>query len=182
MEGYESIFVTDPDLSQEVQADILDKIKKTVTQKGGEVHQYHLWGRRRLAYLINKKTHGDYHLMYLTGGNEMLKELVQQYRFTEEIMRFQTIKVADIQKESENFLELCKKESQTKTTPSTPVAAPPQTKATEPPQSEETPDEVQADNEASQALEPQDETQHPSEPQDETHNASEITSAENEEK
>lgn len=116
MEGYESIFITDPDLSEEVQAGVLEKIKNIISQKGGEVQQYHAWGRRRFAYLINKKTHGDYHLMYLTGGEDMLKELAQQYRFTEEIIRFQTIKVEDIQKESEFFLELCKKETKTETT------------------------------------------------------------------
>lgn len=178
MEGYESIFITDPDLSEEVQAGVLDKIKKTVTQTGGEVEQYHLWGRRRLAYLINKKSHGNYHLMYLTGGEEMLKELAQQYRFTEEIIRFQTVKVMDIQKESENFLELCQQESQPKTAPvsatpkpETKETKPPNTEATKTPNIEATTEAPRADDEASPS----------SEAQAEPNNAPEVTSGEGEE-
>ncbi|MBF0277985.1 MAG: 30S ribosomal protein S6 [SAR324 cluster bacterium] len=109
MQGYESVFITDPDLSDEASAEVVEKIKNIVTTQGGEVHEYHPWGRRRLAYLINNKTHGVYHLMYITGGGEMLKQLTQQYRFTEEIIRFQTIRVENIQEESERFQELYKK-------------------------------------------------------------------------
>ncbi len=112
MQGYESIFITDPDLSEEALTGILDKIKNTVTDQGGEVQQYHLWGRRRLAYLINKKAYGTYHLFYITGGQEMLKSLAQQYRFTEEIIRFQTIRVENIQEESERFLQLIQKSAE----------------------------------------------------------------------
>jgi len=112
MQGYESVFITDPDLSEEALAGILDKIKNTVTDQGGEVQQYHLWGRRRLAYLINKKTYGTYHLFYITGGQDMLKSLTQQYRFTEEIIRFQTIRVENIQEESERFLQLIQKSAE----------------------------------------------------------------------
>jgi small subunit ribosomal protein S6 len=106
MQGYESVFITDPDLSEEALSGILDKVKNTVTHQGGAIQQYHHWGRRRLAYPINKKTHGVYHLLYITGDEEMLKELNQQYRFIEEIMRFQTIKIEDIQLEYQRFLEL----------------------------------------------------------------------------
>ncbi len=55
MQGYESVFITDPDLSEEALSGILDKVKNTVTHQGGAIQQYHHWGRRRLAYPINKK-------------------------------------------------------------------------------------------------------------------------------
>ena len=124
MQGYESVFITDPDLSDEALTGVLDKIKNTVTHQGGEVQQYHLWGRRRLAYLIKKKTHGVYHLLYITGGEAMLKELTQQYRFTEEIMRFQTIRVENIQKESETFFELYHKAMVPETAPPSEAVSP----------------------------------------------------------
>ena len=110
MKGYESVFITDPDLSEEALSGILDKVKNTVAHQGGAIQQYHLWGRRRLAYLINKKTHGVYHLLYITGNEEMLKELNQQYRFIEEIIRFQTIKIEDIRLEYERFQKLLHEE------------------------------------------------------------------------
>ena len=110
MEGYESVFITDPDLSDEALSEILEKVKNTVTHQKGAIQQYHRWGHRRLAYLINKKTHGVYHLLYITGNEEMLKQLNQQFRFIEEIMRFQTIKIEDIQLEYKRFLELLHKE------------------------------------------------------------------------
>ncbi len=117
MKGYESVIITDPDLTEEEMSGLLDKVKDTITSRGGQVHQYHLWGRRRLAYLINKKSHGVYHIFYLTGDGTLLNVLNQYYRYSENILRFQTIKVENIQEESERFLEL-KTPSATPTTQS----------------------------------------------------------------
>ncbi|MBF0286755.1 MAG: 30S ribosomal protein S6 [SAR324 cluster bacterium] len=108
MEGYESVIITDPDLTEEDTSGILDKVKDTITSHGGEVQKYHLWGRRRLAYLINKKNYGVYHIFYFTGDGELLNDLNQYYRYSENILRFQTIKVENIQEEFDRFLEYLK--------------------------------------------------------------------------
>lgn len=108
MKGYESVIITSPELEEGALTTVLDKLKQTVTNHGGEVQQYHLWGRRRLAYEIQKHKYGTYHIFYLTGSHEMLDELDKHYRYSEDIIRYQTIKVDNIQEEADKFLEFVK--------------------------------------------------------------------------
>ena len=112
MQGYEAIIITDADLSEEEQNAALDKIRSTIKTHDGTIKEYHLWGRRRLAYQINKKTHGIYHVFYIQGSQEMLTALNQQYRHNDEFIRAQTIKVENIEEEFATFLELIKAPSE----------------------------------------------------------------------
>ena len=65
MEGYESIFILDPDSSQDQQTVLLGKFKNLIASKGGAVVHETTWGRRRLAYEVKKKGYGIYHLFYI---------------------------------------------------------------------------------------------------------------------
>ncbi len=106
MKGYESVIITNPDLSEEDQEGLLEKTKAVIARFNGTVERYHLWGRRRLAYSIKKKQYGVYHILYIAGDGNMLNELQQYYRFADEILRFQTIAVEDIEKAAQLFLDL----------------------------------------------------------------------------
>lgn len=111
MKGYESIFITAPDLSEESQKAIVEKIQNNIVKHGGDVVHYQLWGRRVLGYTVKKFSQGVYHMLYFTGSATVLDELQQQYRYSEEIIKFQTILVSDMDVEKEKFNELLKKNS-----------------------------------------------------------------------
>ena len=108
MIGYETIFITHPDLEEEDLKKSLKKFKDIIKKgKGKLVHEY-LWGRRRLAYQIANQNHGVYHIWYLQATGAILDELQTQFRYSDEVLRFQTVKVDDLDQEAGFFSEMLK--------------------------------------------------------------------------
>ena len=70
MEGYESIIILDPNATEEDQQGLLGKFKETVEGQGGQIIHQAPWGRRKLAYPVNKREYGYYHVMYLDQSPE----------------------------------------------------------------------------------------------------------------
>lgn len=104
MQIYESVFITNPALSDEELEKTHEKLKQVIEQNNGELLEHYVWGKRRLAYLVKKQTHGVYHVYYMKADNEILAELHRQYRYLESVLKFQTIRIEDWKKELE-YLE-----------------------------------------------------------------------------
>ena len=108
MIGYETVFITHPDLEEADLKKSLKKFKDIIKKgKGKLIHEY-LWGRRRLAYQIANQNHGVYHIWYLQGSGAILEELQTQFRYNDEVLRFQTVKVDDLDQEAAFFNEMLK--------------------------------------------------------------------------
>ena len=108
MIGYETVFITHPDLEEADLKKSLKKFKDVIKKgKGKLVHEY-LWGRRRLAYQIANQNHGVYHIWYLQATGAILDELQTQFRYSDEVLRFQTVKVDDLDQEAGFFSEMLK--------------------------------------------------------------------------
>ena len=108
MIGYETVFITHPDLEEADLKKSLKKFKDIIKKgKGKLVHEY-LWGRRRLAYQIANQNHGVYHIWYLQASGAILDELQTQFRYSDEVLRFQTVKVDDLDQEAGFFSEMLK--------------------------------------------------------------------------
>ena len=108
MIGYETVFITHPDLEEADLKKSLKKFKDIIKKgKGKLVHEY-LWGRRRLAYQIANQSHGVYHIWYLQATGTILDELQTQFRYSDEVLRFQTVKVDDLDQEAGFFSEMLK--------------------------------------------------------------------------
>ena len=108
MKGYESVFITHPDLEEEKLKKLLRKFKGLIKKTKGKLAQEYLWGQRKLAYQIANQDFGVYHVWYLTGSGTMLEELHKQFRFTDELLRFQSIMREDVDEESRCFSEMLK--------------------------------------------------------------------------
>lgn len=91
MRKYETFFITDPDLADEVNTVIDDKFKTVVTSNGGSVLNYVPWGKKKLAYTVKKRNRGHYILMEYAGGPELVAELERNMRLDERVLKFITV-------------------------------------------------------------------------------------------
>ena len=108
MIGYETVFITHPDLEEADLKKSLKKFKDIIKKGKGKLVHEHLWGRRRLAYQIANQNHGVYHIWYLQATGAILDELQTQFRYSDEVLRFQTVKVDDLDQEAGFFSEMLK--------------------------------------------------------------------------
>src|SRR5208337_2039458 len=95
MRKYETFFIVDPDLPDETNAVVDNKIESIITSNGGEVLSYVPWGKRKLAYAIRKRTRGLYVLMEYAGGPGLVAELERNLRIDELILKFITVMLED---------------------------------------------------------------------------------------
>lgn len=95
MRKYETFFIVDPDLPDEVNTVIDDKVKNVVDANGGSILTYTPWGKKKLAYPVKKRTRGHYVLMEYTGGPDLVAELERNMRMDERILKFITVKLDD---------------------------------------------------------------------------------------
>ncbi len=88
---YETVFVMNPVLSEEQVKDTVNKFKKILTSNGAEVVHEDSWGLRKLAFSIQKKNTGFYHLFEYKGEGELIGKLELEFKRDERIMRFLTV-------------------------------------------------------------------------------------------
>ncbi len=84
---YEILLMLDPDVPEGRQEEIVTRTRELVERGGGTWVRHDLWGRRRLAYEINHKGEGIYHLLQLDAEAETLEELSRILRITDGVMR-----------------------------------------------------------------------------------------------
>ncbi|OKL50579.1 30S ribosomal protein S6 [Boudabousia marimammalium] len=87
MRQYELMVILDPEIDERTVAPSLQKILTVVTDNGGSVENLDVWGKRRLAYPINKKNEGIYAVIDMTTTPEHASELDRQLNLNESIMR-----------------------------------------------------------------------------------------------
>ncbi|MCL1838403.1 MAG: 30S ribosomal protein S6 [Propionibacteriaceae bacterium] len=92
MREYEVIVIIDPEVDDRLVNGLLDKPLKAFKKSGGVVDNIDVWGRRRLAYDINKKSEGIYAVLNLHAEPDVVKELDRQYTLNEQIMRTKVIR------------------------------------------------------------------------------------------
>ena len=89
MRHYEVVFLVHPDQSEQVPA-MIERYRALIQADGGQIHRLEDWGRRQLAYPIQKKTTGFYHLIEFKADPTFIAKLEIQYRRDERIIRFLT--------------------------------------------------------------------------------------------
>ncbi len=86
MRHYEVVFLVHPDQSEQVPA-MIDRYRATIESDGGSVHRLEDWGRRQLAYPIQKLHKAHYVLMNIECGTAALEELTSAFRFNDAVLR-----------------------------------------------------------------------------------------------
>ncbi len=92
MRHYEIVFIVHPDQSEQVPA-MIERYRASVTGKGGRIHRLEDWGRRQLAYPIQKVHKAHYVLMNIECDNETLDELEHAFKFNDAVLRHLVVKM-----------------------------------------------------------------------------------------
>ena len=93
MRHYEIVFIVHPDQSEQVPG-MVERYRGMVTAKSGHIHRLEDWGRRQLAYPIQKIHKAHYVLMNIECDQETLEELEHGFKFNDAVLRHLTIKHA----------------------------------------------------------------------------------------
>ncbi|CAG9180699.1 30S ribosomal protein S6 [Cupriavidus respiraculi] len=86
MRHYEIVFIVHPDQSEQVGA-MIERYKTLVTSQHGQVHRVEDWGRRQMAYMIQKLAKAHYVCMNIECGKETLAELEHAFKFNDAVLR-----------------------------------------------------------------------------------------------
>ena len=92
MRHYEIVFIVHPDQSEQVPA-MIDRYKSILTTHGGKVHRIEDWGRRQMAYMIDKLAKAHYVCMNIECDQKTLEELEHAFKFNDAVLRHLIVKV-----------------------------------------------------------------------------------------
>jgi small subunit ribosomal protein S6 len=91
MKQYETIFITDPDLSEEDRDQLFERTKGLISSQGGFLVKFDEWGARKLAYDIKKKNRGYYVRLDYCGDGPLVGEMERNFRIDDRVLKFMTI-------------------------------------------------------------------------------------------
>ncbi|MCM3778686.1 MULTISPECIES: 30S ribosomal protein S6 [Microbacterium] len=94
---YELMVILTPEIDERQVAPTLDKFLKVITNDGGSIENVDVWGKRRFAYEIQKKTEGIYAVVNFTATSEATQELDRQLKLNEQIMRTKVLRAEEAQ-------------------------------------------------------------------------------------
>jgi small subunit ribosomal protein S6 len=100
---YELMYIAVPESSEEEVAALTEGISKSFTEQGGTVLKVDNWGKRRLAYEIEKKREGWYVLFELEGTGKEILEVERRMRINDAIIRFVTVRVDEERKTADKI-------------------------------------------------------------------------------
>ena len=87
MTDYEVLIILDPELAEDRQQEVVDRIRTQVMESGGVLETHTPWGRRRLAYEILHKNEGVYHLVIFSASPEVLNEVSRILKIDDAVLR-----------------------------------------------------------------------------------------------
>jgi small subunit ribosomal protein S6 len=93
MRIYENLFIVKPDATEEEIDHLVDQMSKSVTTTGGTIDKVDKWGKRRLAYRIDKNREGSYVLIQFTAEPATVKEFERRLRVQDSVIKFLTVRI-----------------------------------------------------------------------------------------
>ncbi len=92
---YETMFLLHPELNNEARDDAVEKFSSIITEDGGQIINIDQWPLRKLAYKVQKQTHGYYVVFDFGAKASTIHELTRNFRLDERVMKFITTKLSD---------------------------------------------------------------------------------------
>ena len=135
MRTYEVLFILSPQVPEEESAALITDFKRVAEGTGAKLTNEESWGRRRLAYPIQKFTEGNYHL-FVFDSDTSLSELDRRMRNSDRILRHMIVRTDPDHKRAEKLAKRNPKKERVRPSPAFPSAAEPATPESETPAGE----------------------------------------------
>lgn len=124
MRHYEICFIVHPDQSEQVPA-MIDRYKALIAAQGGQVHRVEDWGRRQLAYPIDKLVKAHYVLMNVECGKATLEEIESGFRYNDAVLRHLTVGMKKAETGASPMMKVVEREEAKKASAEAAAAAAP---------------------------------------------------------
>jgi small subunit ribosomal protein S6 len=124
MRHYEVCFIVHPDQSEQVPA-MIDRYKALIAAQGGQIHRVEDWGRRQLAYPIDKLVKAHYVLMNVECGKATLDEIESGFRYNDAVLRHLTVGMKKAETGASPMMKVVEREEAKKATAEAVAAAAP---------------------------------------------------------
>ena len=95
MHQYELMVILDPEIDERTVAPSLDKFLNVIRNDGGSIDKVDIWGKRRLAYEIDKKSEGIYAVVDFTANSDATQELDRQLKLSEAVIRTKVLRAEE---------------------------------------------------------------------------------------
>jgi len=126
MRIYEELFIVKPDAPEEEVDQFVEQLRGQIAAAGGTVDKIEKWGKRRLAYKVDKYREGAYVLVQFSAGPDTVKEFERRLRVSDLVLKFLTVRIDETLKRLEKRKkERDKRAARRATTPHGPVPAQP---------------------------------------------------------
>ena len=122
MRHYEIVFIVHPDQSEQVTA-MIDRYKSILSTHGGKVHRIEDWGRRQMAYMIDKLAKAHYVCMNIECDQKTLEELEHAFKFNDAVLRHLIVKMKKAETEPSIMMKEVQREEARKLAQADPAAA-----------------------------------------------------------
>ena len=120
MRIYENLFIVRPDATEEEIDHLIEQMSKNVTSAGGTVDKVDKWGKRRLAYRVEKHREGSYVLFQFTAEANVVKEFERRMRVQDSVIKFLTVRIDETLKRVEKRKKEREKRAHRRPQPVTP--------------------------------------------------------------
>lgn len=111
---YEIVLLIHPDQSEQVNA-MVERYKTMITADGGQIHRYEDWGRRQLAYQIQKLAKAHYICMNIECSQQVLEELEHAFRFNDAVLRHLTVRKETAETTPSSMMRVVERDESRKT-------------------------------------------------------------------
>lgn len=120
MRHYEIVLLIHPDQSEQVPA-MVERYKGMITAGGGQIHRYEDWGRRQLAYPIQKLAKAHYLCINIESSQQTLDELEHAFKFNDAVLRHLTVRKDSAETAPSVMMKIVEREESRKTQPESSV-------------------------------------------------------------
>jgi small subunit ribosomal protein S6 len=124
MRIYEELFIIKPDTPEEEADQYVEQLQTQLTTAGATIDKVEKWGKRRLAYRIDKYREGSYVLLQFTGDANLVKELERRLRVADMVLKFITVRIDETLKRLEKRKKVRDKRAAKRATAAPPPGAP----------------------------------------------------------